>query len=109
MIDPKWETLINTPAFPEYDSGHSVSSAAAATVLTSIFGDNFAFEDDTGSKDNLAPHNFKSFWEAANRPASPGSMAASTSALPSRTDSPRAAASAPMPSPSRLEMSDARS
>jgi PAP2 superfamily/Vanadium chloroperoxidase N-terminal domain len=67
LIDPKWETLINTPPFPEYNSGHSVSSAAAATILTAIFGDNFAFEDDTGSKDNLAPHNFKSFWEAANQ------------------------------------------
>ena len=67
VIDPKWNTLINTPAFPEYDSGHSVSSAAAADVLTAIYGDNFAFEDDTGSKDNLAPHNFKSFWEAANQ------------------------------------------
>ncbi len=67
VIDPKWQTLINTPAFPEYDSGHSVSSAAAATVLTAIYGDNFAFEDDTGSRDNLAPHNFKSFWEAAQQ------------------------------------------
>jgi hypothetical protein len=67
VIDPKWETLINTPPFPEYDSGHSVSSAAAATVLTSIFGDNFAFDDTTGSKDNLAPHSFKSFWEAARQ------------------------------------------
>ncbi len=67
VIDPKWNTLINTPAFPEYDSGHSVSSAAAAEVLTAALGDNFAFEDDTGSKDNLAPHNFKSFWEAANQ------------------------------------------
>jgi len=67
VIDPKWTTLINTPAFPEYDSGHSVSSAAAAAVLTAIYGDNFAFEDDTGSKDNLAPHNFKSFWEAAQQ------------------------------------------
>jgi hypothetical protein len=67
VIDPKWETLINTPPFPEYDSGHSVSSAAAASVLTSIFGDNFAFDDDTGNKDNLAPHSFKSFWEAAEQ------------------------------------------
>jgi hypothetical protein len=67
VIDPKWETLINTPAFPEYDSGHSVSSAAAAAVLTAIYGENFAFEDDTGSRDNLAPHSFKSFWEAAEQ------------------------------------------
>ncbi|MEP7241865.1 MAG: vanadium-dependent haloperoxidase, partial [Devosia sp.] len=67
VIDPKWETLINTPPFPEYDSGHSVSSAAAATVLTAILGDNFAFTDTTGGKDNLPMRQFTSFWDAANQ------------------------------------------
>lgn len=67
VIDPKWETLINTPPFPEYTSGHSVASAAAATVLTSFFGDNFAFDDQTGSRDGLAGRSFASFWEAADQ------------------------------------------
>ena len=67
VIDPKWETLINTPPFPEYTSGHSVASAAAATVLTAFFGENFAFDDDTGSPDGLKPRKFTSFWEAANQ------------------------------------------
>ena len=67
VIDPKWETLINTPPFPEYTSGHSVASAAAALVLTSIFGDNFAFDDNTDQADGLAPRKFASFWEAANQ------------------------------------------
>ncbi len=67
VIDPKWETLINTPPFPEYTSGHSVASGAAATVLTGFFGDNFAFDDDTGSSDGLTPRKFASFWEAANQ------------------------------------------
>jgi hypothetical protein len=65
LIDPKWDALLNTPPFPEYDSGHSVSSAAAAVVLTQIFGDNFAFEDNTGAKDGLAGHKYTSFWAAA--------------------------------------------
>jgi hypothetical protein len=67
IIDPKWETLINTPPFPEYTSGHSVASGAAATVLTSIFGDDFAFQDNTGGKDGLPMRNFKSFWDAADQ------------------------------------------
>jgi hypothetical protein len=67
VIDPKWETLINTPPFPEYTSGHSVASAAAATVLTAFFGDNFAFDDETGSGDGLNARKFGSFWDAANQ------------------------------------------
>ncbi len=37
-IDPTWTTFVNTPAFPEYTSGHSVSSAAAAHALTTLLG-----------------------------------------------------------------------
>ncbi|MEN9894478.1 MAG: hypothetical protein RIR97_330, partial [Pseudomonadota bacterium] len=44
-MDPKWESFLTTPPFPEYPSGHSTQSGAAATVLTQIFGENFAFED----------------------------------------------------------------
>jgi hypothetical protein len=67
VIDPKWETLINTPPFPEYTSGHSVASGAAATVLTAFFGENFAFDDVTGSADGLKPRKFAGFWDAANQ------------------------------------------
>ncbi|HVY18558.1 MAG TPA: vanadium-dependent haloperoxidase [Bauldia sp.] len=67
VIDPKWETLINTPPFPEYTSGHSVASAAAALVLTTAFGDNFAFDDSTGKGDGLGPRHFASFNEAAEQ------------------------------------------
>jgi hypothetical protein len=67
VIDPKWETLISTPPFPEYTSGHSVSSAAAALVLTSILGDNVAFEDHTGDRDGLPGRKFTSFWDAAEQ------------------------------------------
>ena len=66
LIDPKWEPLINTPPFPEYPSGHSTQSAAAAAVLTKEFGEDFAFQDNTGKTDGLAQRTFSSFWAAAN-------------------------------------------
>jgi hypothetical protein len=66
VVDPKWEPLLNTPPFPEYPSGHSTQSGAAAAVLTNLFGENFAFEDKTGAHAGLAPRNFPSFWAAAD-------------------------------------------
>lgn len=65
VIDPKWETLLITPPFPEYPSGHSTQSGAAATVLTAAFGENFAFADTTHDDDGLPSRSFGSFWEAA--------------------------------------------
>jgi PAP2 superfamily len=65
-MDPKWESLLNTPPFPEYPSGHSTQSGAAATVMTQMFGDNFAFEDVTRKSDGVKPRNFPNFWAAAN-------------------------------------------
>lgn len=41
-----WEPYIESPPFPEYPSGHSVVSGAAAEVLTTMFGP-FAFTDRT--------------------------------------------------------------
>ena len=69
VIDPKWEPLLNTPPFPEYPSGHSMQSAAAAEALTGIFGENFAFEDTTRHGDGLKPRSFASFWAAADEAA----------------------------------------
>ena len=66
LIDEKWESLLNTPPFPEYPSGHSTQSGAAAEVLTAFFGENFAFEDATHKKDSQKPRPFRSFWDAAN-------------------------------------------
>ncbi len=42
-LDPTWRPLLITPPHPEYVSGHSTYSAAAATVLTSLFGDSYSF------------------------------------------------------------------
>lgn len=65
VMDPKWETLLITPPFPEYPSGHSTQSGAAAAVLTAIWGEDFAFSDATHADDGLAPRDFPSFWAAA--------------------------------------------
>lgn len=63
-IDEDWKPLLQTPPFPEYTSGHSVASTAAATVLTSVFGDNFSYSDDTETDYGLPIRNFKSFNQA---------------------------------------------
>lgn len=65
VIDPKWEPLLNTPPFPEYPSGHSTVSGAAAVVLTRIFGENFAFDDPTAAPEGLPVRSFASFEAAA--------------------------------------------
>lgn len=64
-IDPKWEPILITPPFPEYPSGHSTVSGAMDAVLTAFFGENYAFEDKTGSPDGRNPRTYKSFREAA--------------------------------------------
>ncbi|HJR67480.1 MAG TPA: vanadium-dependent haloperoxidase [Gemmatimonadaceae bacterium] len=64
-LDEAWEPLLQTPPFPEYTSGHSVISTAAATVLTDVFGDGFAFTDSTEMAFGLPVRSFSSFNEAA--------------------------------------------
>lgn len=49
-LSSEWNPLLQTPPFPEYTSGHSVISAAAATVLSNIFGKGTAFHDTTELK-----------------------------------------------------------
>ena len=64
-IDERWEPLLQTPPFPEYTSGHSVISTAAAEVLTDQFGDAFAFADSTEMEYGLPVRSFVSFRQAA--------------------------------------------
>lgn len=69
VIDPKWQTDIITPPFPEYPSGHSVQSASAAAVMTALLGDNIAFDDSTNLALGHPVRRFGSFWEAAKEAA----------------------------------------
>lgn len=62
--DPAWRPYLETPAFPEYVSGHSAISASCGTVLTRLLGDNVAFTDTTEKKYGHGVKSFKSFKEA---------------------------------------------
>ncbi len=64
-VDKQWHPLLVTPPFPSYTSGHSTISAAAAEILTTLFGDNQAFTDETEKEYGLPVRTFKSFREAA--------------------------------------------
>ena len=64
-FDEGWSPLLQTPPFPEYPSGHSVISSAAAEVLTDLFGDDFAFDDDTETPYGIPVRSFPSYRGAA--------------------------------------------
>jgi hypothetical protein len=68
VMDPAWTPFLVTPPFPDYTSGHSVQSSAAATVLTDLF-EEVAFTDtlhaDQGVVPALAHRTFSSFQAAA--------------------------------------------
>ena len=76
-IDARWVQFWPEPPFPSFPSGHATQSAAAAIVLSQLFGQTFAFTDDLhmGNRryddlrffDLVFPaRSFNSFWEFAN-------------------------------------------
>ncbi len=70
VIDSNWvPTLMHTPPFPEYPSGHSGQSSAAAAVLSQAFGVDTAFTDNTHNDRGWGPRNFTSFKAAADEAA----------------------------------------
>ena len=68
-LDPAWAPLLQTPPFPEYTSGHSVISNAAAAVLTAQFGPRVRFIDSTETEYGLPARTFASFQAAADEAA----------------------------------------
>ena len=68
-INEGWRPLLQTPPFPEYNSGHSVISAATATVLEGLLGDHFAFDDTSEEEFGLPARAFTSFRAAAEEAA----------------------------------------
>lgn len=66
LLDPAWKPFLQTPPFPEYVSGHSTISAAAATILTHYLGENFAYTDTVEVRFGLKPRRFASFRQAAD-------------------------------------------
>jgi hypothetical protein len=76
-IDQRWESFWPDPPFPAFPSGHAIQAAAAATVLTDLYGDHFSFtdsihvgrpRDEIRNTDFKARH-FNSFWQAAEETA----------------------------------------
>jgi hypothetical protein len=68
-INHNWNPLLETPPFPEYPSGHSVISSAAATVLENYFGNNFSYTDSVEVTFGKAPRHFTSFTQASEEAA----------------------------------------
>jgi membrane-associated phospholipid phosphatase len=64
-LDDRWEPVLQTPPFPEYPSGHSVVSTAAATALTQLYGDSAVFVDSSEVEFGLPARTFPSFRAAA--------------------------------------------
>ena len=64
-FDRAWNPYPQTPPFPEYTAGHATISGSASTVLTNLFGEHFAFHDNSDSAYIGMTRDFKSFKEAA--------------------------------------------
>ena len=69
FYDEEWLPLLQTPPFPEYTSGHSVISRAAAVTLTKLYGDNFKFIDTTELAYGLPQRRYNSFIHASEEAA----------------------------------------
>ena len=70
VIDSNWvPSLMDTPPFPEYPSGHSVQSSAAAGVLSAVFGAETTFTDNAHNDRGWGPRTFRSFQVAADEAA----------------------------------------
>jgi len=67
--DSKWMPTLQTPPFPEYTSGHSVISTAAARALTHLLGDDFSYVDDVELEFGLPTREYPSFLAASEEAA----------------------------------------
>ncbi len=63
-FDRDWQTIVGTPPFPDYLSGHSTESGAASTVLADLLGER-EFADWTHYARGLGVRFFDSFADAA--------------------------------------------
>jgi membrane-associated phospholipid phosphatase len=69
LMAPSWDPVLQTPPFPEYPSGHSVISMASAAVLTSLYGEAFAYTDNTEKPYGVDNRSYTSFYAAASEAA----------------------------------------
>lgn len=69
VLDSTYLTVIPTPPFPEYPSGHSVQSGAAVGVLIALLGDTIPYIDSTQVDIGQPPRSFASFSAAVQEVA----------------------------------------
>ncbi len=72
-IQPDWRPIVHTPSFPAYPSGHAMLSAAAAEVLTTLYGKKYELTDRSHkgrTEFKGKPRHFHSFYEMAFENAS---------------------------------------
>jgi hypothetical protein len=60
-IDSGWSSLIVTPPFPSYTSGHASFTGAAGNVLAAYFGHTFSFTDNQKVSEGFTPRSFSTF------------------------------------------------
>ncbi len=76
-IDQRWESFWPDPPFPAFPSGHAIQAATTATILSSLYGENFSITDDAHvgrKRDEVRNVDFKarsftSFWQIAQETA----------------------------------------
>jgi hypothetical protein len=67
-IQSNWRSVLPTPQFPTYTSGHSTQSGASAALLTAMFGSG-PFTDNTKLRRGFGPRSFANFTAAAQEAA----------------------------------------
>lgn len=69
MGHTSWNALFNTPGHPEFPAAHAYVSAAFASALTSVFGDNFKFTLNSYGYLGLPARTYNSFAEMSKEMA----------------------------------------
>lgn len=69
MGHTSWNSFLGTPAHPEYSSGHSALSGAAAAALQDVFGNIGTITDHTHDYLGFAPRSYSSFTAMAEEAA----------------------------------------
>lgn len=67
-IQPGWDALHPTPAFPSYPSGHAIFGASASEILSQMLGQQFELTDNTHNRRKEfagKPRSYHSFSEMA--------------------------------------------
>lgn len=68
-IDPSFETVIGTPPFPAYTSGHASEIGSGAKIMDHLFGDgegNYTFTDLSQVQFGFKPRTYDNFYEMAD-------------------------------------------